>query len=164
MPWWGWVLLAPVAALAAFTAFFAVVGATSIPSVGWHVGFNGVVRPVRIHYRHWLPRLLQVWGIAMYPHVYLKGELWPKGKPWDGKTPTAQAWQVGHELWHCWQAIEWGWLRYRATALWQIVRYWRHNSRPMEQEANARQAAITLGTDPIVEAPRLAAFDNAGMP
>lgn len=128
------------------------------------VAFSGVPRTIALHERHWLPRLLRAWGVAMYPHVYLRGALWPKGQPWDGSTVTCQAWQCGHELWHLWQYRRWGGCVYRVRACVEPLIWWRHNRRPMERDATAHQRAVTEGTSPAVSAPWLADYDNLGMP
>ncbi|HLA83001.1 MAG TPA: hypothetical protein VJP78_15505 [Thermoleophilia bacterium] len=164
MPWWAWVLAAPAILFGLVCAAFGLLGALTAPSVSRAVTINGLERIVQIHYYHWLPRLLRVWGLSMYPHVYLKGHLWPQGTPWDGKTKTVQRWQVAHELAHCAQALRWGWFVYRCRAFGEPLIWWRHNARPMEREANAYQRGITLGTDPDVSAPWLADYVNAGMP
>lgn len=164
MPWWAWVLAVPVGLFGLFCAAFGLLGFLSSPSISRPVQLDGRAVAVEVHFHHWLPRLLRVWGISMYPHVYLKGQLWSKEWPWDRKTKTCQAWQCGHELQHLGQARRWGWLVYRVRAFGEPLIWWRHNSRPMERNANAHQHAITVGTDPDVRAPWLSDYDNAGDP
>src|SRR3990167_8718446 len=172
MPWWGGVLLVlaglPVLAYVVFLGLFWA-ASRSTPTRSFLVGFGqGALhfeRRVYLHEHHWLARMLPGWGQSNHPHIYLDGELWPKGKPWNKwiDPPTTMAWQVGHELWHNWQKIVRDDLGWGISALWNILtRHWRN--RPEEQEANAHQRGITLGTDPYVSAPWLADFVNAGGP
>ncbi len=167
MPWWAWVLIAlgtlPVVAYLAFLGLF-FAASLSTPTRIFEVRFGGRWRRVYLHEHHWLARILPGWGQGYYPHVYLDGELWPKGKPWRRgiDPPTTQAWMVGHELWHLWKKLLRSDVAWGVSTLWHVLtRHWRN--RPEEREAVARQRAITLGRDPDIYAPWLADFDNWGM-
>jgi len=87
---------------------------------------------IKIRHKHWLPKLIRVNGITVYPYILLRDE------PKNVKKHTYK-----HELQHCYQVEEIGWfsfyisylLYYLAGLLRYESNYYAYQKIPYEVEA-----------------------------
>jgi len=88
--------------------------------------------PIKVRYTHWLPRLLRVAAITLYPYIFIAGS--------KEKTQNRL---YKHEMTHIWQVVTYGWFRFYISyllyfaAAWVRYRYWDSAYYTIPYEADA---------------------------
>jgi hypothetical protein len=113
------------------------------------VTFDGVLHPVSLHGRHWLPRVFGFDGVAIGRTVYLRLDV----------AETSRR-LIGHELVHVldfvrrWRRWRWYWLAVVLDIAQYLVAWvragFRYHAIPEEVSAYTEQSAVMLGTHPHI--------------
>lgn len=116
-----------------------------------------------LHYDHWLPRALNIWGISIGHHIWLR---YGPPVPTRHGRPVTQRWQMAHELAHFARWMLKPDLALFLAFLWQHTR--KKKNRPEEKFAYEHQHSIAVGTSGLVRFPgnwlELEFSDNYGDP